>query len=71
LPAGQQPGFKRGKITRVRIISIGLLPGWEGKGVGKAMGRHLMQNLLRKTEYEEAEASWIIKGNLAPRSFWH
>jgi hypothetical protein len=31
------------------------------------MGRHLMHNLLRKVKYEEAEASWIIKGNLPPQ----
>lgn len=59
--------LKGEKITRVRIISIGLLPGWEGKGVGKAMGRHLMVNLLRKDEYDEVEVSWIIKGNLPPQ----
>jgi ribosomal protein S18 acetylase RimI-like enzyme len=66
LPDSNQ-ALKGGKITRVRIISIGVMPGWEGRGAGKAMGRHLMQNLLRKTEYEEAEASWIIKHNLPPQ----
>jgi GNAT superfamily N-acetyltransferase len=59
--------LKGKKITRVRIISIGLLPGWERKGVGKAMGYHLMQNLLRKTEYDEAEASWILNRNIPPQ----
>jgi hypothetical protein len=59
--------IKGEKITRVRIISIGLLPGWERKGVGKAMGYHLMQNLLRKTDYDEAEASWILNRNLPPQ----
>jgi GNAT superfamily N-acetyltransferase len=59
--------LKGEKITRVRILSIGLLPGWERKGIGKAMSYHLMQNLLRKTEYDEAEASWILSRNLPPQ----
>lgn len=58
---------KEPRITRTRIISIGVIPGWEGKGAGKAMGYHLMQNLLRKTKYEEVEASWIQSDNIPPQ----
>jgi GNAT superfamily N-acetyltransferase len=55
------------KINRVRIVSIGVLPAWAGKGVAKAMGIHLMHTLLRRTEYEEAEASWIQQHNRVPQ----
>jgi hypothetical protein len=37
LPDSNQ-ALKGGKITRVRIISIGVLPGWEGKGWGRPWG---------------------------------
>lgn len=59
--------LKGEKVTRARIISIGVLPGWEKKGVGKALGYHLMQNLLNKTDFEEAEASFIRHGNRPPQ----
>lgn len=59
--------LKGEKITRARIVSIGVLPGWENKGVGKALGYHLMQNLLQKTEFEEAEASFIRSDNMPPQ----
>lgn len=53
-------------VNRARIISIGVLPGLEGRGIGKAMGVHLAANLLRKG-YQTAEASWILEHNLPPR----
>jgi hypothetical protein len=59
--------IKGEKISRVRIVSMGLLPGQEGQGAGKAMGVHLMRNLLRKNEYQEAEASWIQHLNIPPQ----
>ncbi len=55
------------KITRARIISIGAVPSWQKRGVGKAMAFHLMKNLLQK-DYQEAEASWILEHNTPPKN---
>ncbi|HEX7363796.1 MAG TPA: GNAT family N-acetyltransferase [Dehalococcoidia bacterium] len=56
--------FKGQDIDRARIISVGVMPGWEKRGVGTMMGTHLMKNLLRKG-YRTAEASWILDTNVA------
>jgi ribosomal protein S18 acetylase RimI-like enzyme len=59
--------FKGVKVDRARIISIGVMPGWEKRGVGTMMGSHLMRNLLRKG-YQTAEASWILGSNMPPQN---
>jgi ribosomal protein S18 acetylase RimI-like enzyme len=59
--------FKGQDIDRARIISIGVMPGWEKRGVGTVMGGHLMKNLLRKG-YRTAEASWILETNMASQN---
>jgi GNAT superfamily N-acetyltransferase len=61
LPDIYQP-FREGLMTRARIISIGVLPGWERNGVGAMMVSHLITNLLKKG-YSSIEASWILDSN--------
>jgi ribosomal protein S18 acetylase RimI-like enzyme len=59
--------FKGQAIDRARIISIGVLPGWERKGVGAMMASHLMTNLIKKG-YTSVEASWITAENRPPQN---
>jgi GNAT superfamily N-acetyltransferase len=61
LPDIYQP-FREGLMTRARIISIGVLPGWERNGVGAMMVSHLITNLLKKG-YTSIEAPWILDSN--------
>lgn len=55
------------QINRARIISIGVVPGLDRKGIGVAMSSHLMRNLLKKG-YQTAEASWILENNRLPQN---
>lgn len=57
---------KEGKIDRARIISIGVHPEYLRKGIGKQMGKRLMDILITK-KYESVEASWILKTNMPPQ----
>lgn len=59
--------FKDSEITRARLISIGVVPGWKTHGVGALMGAHLARNLLKKG-YQALEASWILSDNLPPQN---
>ena len=58
--------LKGREINRARIVSIGVIPGLQGKGIGAAMSAHLAGNLLRKG-YQSAEASWIMEHNIPPQ----
>lgn len=57
--------LKEEKITRARLITIGVLPRFTRKGIGKMMGKRLKENLLKKG-YKELEGSWVLESNLAP-----
>ncbi|MDH5373681.1 MAG: GNAT family N-acetyltransferase [Acidimicrobiia bacterium] len=65
LPDGWQSA-DRSRIDRARILSIGVLPGWERRGLGIAMGSFLMEALLRKG-YQSVEGVWVLEYNTAPR----
>lgn len=54
------------RIDRARILSIAVLPGWERRGIGAAMGGFLMRVLLRKG-YQSVEGVWVRELNLAPQ----
>jgi GNAT superfamily N-acetyltransferase len=51
---------------RARLLSIGVAPGWRGRGVAVAMGRALTGVLLRKG-YQTLEASWVRRDNRRPQ----
>ena len=57
--------YKGQRLDRARILSIGVVPALNKKGIGVAMGSHLMRNLLKKG-YQTAEASWILESNRLP-----
>lgn len=65
LPDGWQSP-DRNQIDRARILSIGVLPGWERRGVGMAMGSSLMTALLRKG-FQSVEGVWVLENNEAPQ----
>ncbi len=55
---------KEGKIDRLRIISIGVVPEWQRKKVGAHLGAHLYDNVIVMENYQYAEASFILERNL-------
>ena len=52
---------------RARLVSIGVLPGWRGRGAAIAMGATLTKSLLAKG-YQTLEGSWVRETNSAPRT---
>lgn len=56
------------KIDRARLLSIGVIPDYQHKGVGALLGAHLMDNLLNSPGYLTAEASWIMSHNRPPQN---
>jgi hypothetical protein len=57
--------FKGERIDRARLISIGLLDEFTGKGIGPMMGKRLKEDLVRKG-YKELEGSWVLESNMFP-----
>ncbi|MBN1499478.1 MAG: hypothetical protein JW982_04960 [Spirochaetes bacterium] len=65
LPDHYQLNFEN-RITRARLISIGVIKKWQKQGTGLAMIQHLTQNLIMKN-YLQLEASYILQNNLPPQ----
>ena len=57
--------IKENKITRARLIILGVLPEYHSTGVATSMGVHLLGNLMNKG-YEMLEASWVLEKNIPP-----
>jgi GNAT superfamily N-acetyltransferase len=53
--------------TRARLMSIGLRPGWRGRGAAVAMAAELSTRLLDRG-YVCLEASWIQQDNTVPQA---
>lgn len=60
-------GWQQGHVDRARILSIGVLPGWERRGLGLAMGARLMRVLLDRG-YQSVEGVWVREENVAPQA---
>ncbi|MGI9188743.1 MAG: GNAT family N-acetyltransferase [Longimicrobiaceae bacterium] len=58
--------WERRKIDRLRVITLGLEPGWQKSGLGAAL---YVNTFLRGAPlgYRWAEASWILEDNLEMR----
>ncbi len=56
---------KRKAITRCRVIVLGVIPGYQGKGIESGIFYHLKKVMLQKTWYNEMEMSWV--GDFNPR----
>ena len=59
--------IKKGeKLTRARLITIGVLPSHLRKGIGGMMGKQLKRTLIEKG-FKELEGSWVLETNLPPQ----
>lgn len=56
---------KRKTITRCRVIVLGVIPGYQGKGIESGIFHHLKQVLLKKKWYNDMEMSWV--GDFNPK----
>lgn len=56
---------KRKTITRCRVIVLGVVPGYQGKGIESAIFHHLKKVMLRKSWYNDMEMSWV--GDFNPK----
>jgi len=55
------------RIDRLRVLLLGILPEWRGKGVDALLYRRIWEEASRKG-YRWAEAGWILEDNLAMRN---
>lgn len=56
---------KRKVIKRCRVIVLGVVPAYQGKGIESAIFYQLKKVMLRKTWYNEMEMSWV--GDFNPK----
>lgn len=54
--------FGMRKVTRIRVLLLGVLPEWRGKGVDALLYRHIWDEGYQKG-YRWAEAGWILEDN--------
>jgi GNAT superfamily N-acetyltransferase len=66
LPDAWQQCSNHRSPTRARLLSIGVRPGWRGRGAALAMAAELKTRLLNRG-YVALEASWIQHNNNAPQ----
>jgi GNAT superfamily N-acetyltransferase len=52
------------RITRLRVLLLGVLPGWQGRGVDALLYRRVWDS-ARARGYEWAEAGWVLEDNHA------
>jgi GNAT superfamily N-acetyltransferase len=52
------------RITRIRVLLLGVLPEWRGKGVDALLYRRIWED-GRKRGYDWAEAGWVLEDNHA------
>lgn len=50
------------RITRLRVMLLGVLPEWQGRAVDAVLYRHIWEN-GRAKGYDWAEAGWILEDN--------
>jgi GNAT superfamily N-acetyltransferase len=52
------------RITRLRVLLLGVLPEWRGRGVDALLCRHVWEN-GRAKGFDWAEAGWVLEDNHA------
>lgn len=58
--------YKRRKIiTRCRVIVLGVVPAYQGKGIESGIFYHLKKVMLKKSWYNDMEMSWV--GDFNPK----
>ena len=50
------------RITRIRVLLLGVLPEWHGKGVDALLYRRIWEH-GRKNGYDWAEGGWVLEDN--------
>ena len=55
------------KLTRIRVVLLGTLPEWRGKGIDALLYRGIWENGYAKG-YRWAEAGWILEDNFPMRN---
>jgi len=55
------------KIARIRVLLLGTLPEWRGKGIDALLYRHIWEEGARQG-YTSAEAGWVLEDNHAMRN---
>ncbi|MGA1822042.1 MAG: N-acetyltransferase family protein [Thermoplasmatota archaeon] len=58
--------IREDRLTRARLITIGLLSQYTGQGIGMMMADKLKEALVSKG-FLELEGSWVLESNTAPR----
>lgn len=61
--AGIALAFRKGAISRGRIILLGLLPRFRGRGIDAALYFDIGHRMVDTKGYREAEASWVLEEN--------
>jgi GNAT superfamily N-acetyltransferase len=51
------------RIHRLRVLLLGVVPEWQGKGIDAVLYRHVWEE-GRKKGFDWAEAGWILEDNL-------
>lgn len=57
--------IKRKTIKRCRVIVLGVIPGYQGKGIESGIFHHLKKVMLKKDWYNDMEMSWV--GDFNPK----
>lgn len=52
------------RITRIRVLLLGVVPAWRGRAVDALLYRHVWEN-GRARGYDWAEAGWVLEDNHA------
>jgi GNAT superfamily N-acetyltransferase len=52
------------RLTRLRVLLLGVLPAWQGRGVDALLYRHVWEN-GRARGFDWAEAGWVLEDNHA------
>jgi GNAT superfamily N-acetyltransferase len=52
------------RITRIRVLLLGVLPEWQGKGIDALLYRRVWEH-GRKKGYDWAEGGWVLEDNHA------
>jgi len=64
-PRGTRPKrLGSGPVSRLRVLLLGVLPEWQGRGVDAVLYRHVWEK-GRARGFDWAEAGWILEDNHA------
>jgi hypothetical protein len=55
--------FRKKKITRGRILVLGVIPTFRGRGVDAVLYYEIGSRMVRDHHYTEGEASWVLDDN--------